>query len=52
MIVFGGFNGEYFNDLHFINVLDSKSKVDYNKEEILAKLVNSIELSDSSIKTK
>ncbi len=26
MIVFGGFNGEYFNDLSYINVFDSKQK--------------------------
>lgn len=26
MLIFGGFNGEYFNDLHFINVFDTKKK--------------------------
>lgn len=27
MVIFGGFNGEYFNDLHYINVFDPKRKV-------------------------
>ena len=26
MVVFGGFNGEYFNDLNYINVFDCKLK--------------------------
>jgi N-acetylneuraminic acid mutarotase len=28
MLIFGGFNGEYFNDLHYINVYSTKKKVD------------------------
>ena len=27
MIVFGGFNGEYFNDLYYINTFELKSKL-------------------------
>ena len=27
MIIFGGFNGEYFNDLHYINVFELKTKL-------------------------
>ena len=26
MLIFGGFNGEYFNDLHYINVFTQKKK--------------------------
>jgi hypothetical protein len=26
MIVFGGFNGEYFNDLHYANVFELNEK--------------------------
>lgn len=26
MVVFGGFNGEYFNDLNYINVFELKSR--------------------------
>ena len=28
MIAFGGFNGEYFNDLHYINVFELNNKLD------------------------
>jgi N-acetylneuraminic acid mutarotase len=28
MIIFGGFNGEYFNDLHYINVFELSNKID------------------------
>lgn len=28
MIVFGGFNGEYFNDLHYVNVFELSARVD------------------------
>lgn len=30
LIIFGGFNGEYFNDLHYINVFELKSKFNGN----------------------
>ena len=26
MLIFGGFNGEYFNDLHYINISSNKRK--------------------------
>ena len=26
MLIFGGFNGEYFNDLHYINITHPKKK--------------------------
>lgn len=29
MLVFGGFNGEYFNDMHYINAFDLRPKIDY-----------------------
>lgn len=27
LVIFGGFNGEYFNDLYYINVFEVKSKL-------------------------
>lgn len=27
LVVFGGFNGEYFNDLHYINTFEVRSKI-------------------------
>lgn len=27
MMIFGGFNGEYFNDLHYINIYSNRKKV-------------------------
>lgn len=29
MVTFGGFNGEYFNDLFYINVYELTAKVEY-----------------------
>lgn len=31
MVIFGGFNGEYFNDLYYINVLELSAKGDYKQ---------------------
>ena len=28
MIAFGGFNGEYFNDLHYINVFELNNRLE------------------------
>ena len=28
MIAFGGFNGEYFNDLHYINVFELNNRIE------------------------
>lgn len=50
LLVFGGFNGEYFNDLHYITLQESKTWV--NKSSVvsrLAQLVNNPVDSDSSI---
>jgi hypothetical protein len=30
MLIFGGFNGEYFNDLHYINIPSSKRRLSLN----------------------
>jgi hypothetical protein len=27
MLIFGGFNGEYFNDLHYINIHTNRKKI-------------------------
>ena len=32
MLIFGGFNGEYFNDLHYINITASKKKFFVNSQ--------------------
>jgi hypothetical protein len=53
MLMFGGFNSEYFNDLHYINVTELWTKpkkyarnfVDYEK------LINVKELADYQILT-
>lgn len=49
MIVFGGFNGEYFNDLLYINVFELSVRVDLSQEEGLDRHVGSIQLADSSL---
>ena len=51
MIIFGGFNGEYFNDLHYINVFQLNAKVDYNQEEGALKYYNKEELADNCLMT-
>jgi len=30
MLIFGGFNGEYFNDLYYINIPSSKKRSSVN----------------------
>lgn len=37
MIVFGGFNGEYFNDLYYINVFETKKKIEARTSNTLSK---------------
>jgi hypothetical protein len=37
MVIFGGFNGEYFNDLHYINVFEVKKKIDARSSNTLSK---------------
>lgn len=51
MIAFGGFNGEYFNDLHYINVFDElNTKLDFTApEKTWAGMVNKESLSDGVI---
>ena len=56
MIVFGGFNGEYFNDLNYINVFEAKRKIDARTSNTLTKsnfsnLLGNKDFSDSFIKT-
>lgn len=52
MIIFGGFNGEYFNDLHYINVLELKSKPEVAYEDKFIKMLNNEEMSDFTVVTK
>ena len=33
MIAFGGFNGEYFNDLHYVNVFELVNKLEVSAPE-------------------
>lgn len=50
MIAFGGFNGEYFNDLHYINVFELTNKLEpYSLEENYKNYVNSADLSDGIV---
>jgi hypothetical protein len=48
MLVFGGFNGDYFNDLYYITIVNSRKKI-YATSNITAenvqqlKKINSIE---------
>jgi hypothetical protein len=53
MIAFGGFNGEYYNDLHYINVFELNSRVDssLSLEEIYRRYVNCETHSDGVIFT-
>lgn len=37
MVIFGGFNGEYFNDLHYINVFETKKKMEVRGSNSLPK---------------
>jgi hypothetical protein len=52
MIIFGGFNGEYFNDLHYINVLELKNKPELAPEDRLSKLVGNEDMADFEVVTK
>lgn len=49
--MFGGFNSDYFNDLHFINVSEGMNKPKkYSKNyELIQNFVNKKELSDLTI---
>ena len=54
MVIFGGFNGEYFNDLHYINLFEVKKKMELNNKNSIGKAnfekyLNNKELSDGSI---
>ena len=37
MVVFGGFNGEYFNDLYYINVFETKKKIEARSANTISK---------------
>ena len=52
MIIFGGFNGEYYNDLNYINVFQLKSKFqtpNSNKIQSIEQLLNNSSCSDGII---
>lgn len=54
MVVFGGFNGEYFNDLYYINFFDLKSKLEIEpsvKDKALLQWVNRPGLADFHVKS-
>lgn len=47
MIAFGGFNGEYFNDLHYINVFELTNRLEPSTlEENFKNYANREELAD------
>lgn len=55
MIIFGGFNGEYYNDLFYVNTFELKTKLQIppsSKMKSHLKIINSPSLSDATIKTK
>lgn len=55
MLIFGGFNGQYFNDLHYISVHESKPKYEITSvsdERNLCEYINKREHADYCIKTK
>jgi hypothetical protein len=54
MISFGGFNGEYFNDLFYVNVFELSNKMDNSNflQEQYCHSVNQSQLSDGAISTK
>lgn len=54
MVVFGGFNGEYFNDLYYINVFETKKKIEARISNTISKacfahLIGNEEFSDGVI---
>lgn len=54
MIVFGGFNGEYYNDLYYINVFELRTRLQIPSSNLLknmSKIVNDKKFSDVSVKT-
>ena len=54
MIIFGGFNGEYYNDLYYINVFELRTKLQIPpsiKAKAFLKIFNRPEYSDCQIKS-
>lgn len=54
MVVFGGFNGEYFNDLYYINAFDLRNKLDVEqtaRDTALLGWVNLPSLADCQLRT-
>lgn len=54
MIVFGGFNGEYYNDLYYINVFELRTRLQIPSSNLLkniSKIVNDKKFSDISVRT-
>ena len=51
MVVFGGFNGEYFNDLHYINVFELINKAAILEEPVM-KFVGNSELANCFVETE
>lgn len=52
--MFGGFNQDYYNDLHYINVgiSSAKPKKKADKNYNISKFINNVEVSDIAISTK
>lgn len=54
MIIFGGFNGEYYNDLNYINVFQLKSRLQVppsNFGRNIGNAINQVKLSDARVTT-
>ena len=55
MVIFGGFNGEYYNDLYYINVFELRSRLAIPpspRTKNITKMINNDMLADRSIKMK
>ena len=55
MIIFGGFNGEYYNDLYYINAFELKSRIQIPascRQKSIKELINNKNGSDGIITSK
>ncbi len=55
MLIFGGFNGEYYNDLYYINVFELKTRLQVPSSPVHKNLINIInenKFSDLCISTE
>lgn len=54
MLIFGGFNGEYYNDLHYINCFELRTKLQVPSSSLpknISEFIGENNLADLSVKT-